>query len=478
MKHNKISLKWKVFGYFLVFTAVMLVILWLSQTVFLAQFYEGIKMRSLRACATSVNTTSTQTDVERLAEQYDVCIRIIDTDLNDVASAQQIPNCILHTLPRLLLMGFYLSTAESGGERVTQMSYEPRKSMTSPQISVNNENDRGRTIIYTRIESEGMVMIESLISPVNATVETLRIQLGWVTGILTVLALLIAVILSRNTSRPLEKINQSAKLLAAGNYDAKFEVKGYREISELADTLNYAACELSKVEGLRRELIANISHDLRTPLTMITAYAEVMRDLPGENTPENVQVIIDEATRLTSLVNDLLEISKLGSGVQSMNAQKFNLTESLRRILHRYTKLVEQEGYTIDFQCDADAWVCADEPRIEQVAYNLINNAITYTGASKRVLIRQQIRENVVRVEICDEGEGIAEKDLPLIWERYYKVNQPHKRAQMGSGLGLSIVRGILEMHGARYGVQSVLGKGSTFWFELPLAHGLQVHEE
>lgn len=228
--------------------------------------------------------------------------------------------------------------------------------------------------------------------------------------------------------------------------------------------MNYAATELSKTEALRRDLIANVSHDLRTPLTMITGYSEVIRDLPGENTPENIQIIIDEATRLTTLVNDMLDISKLQSGTQPFNRTNFNLTESIRTILQRYSKLTD---YDITFSADQDVMVNADELKISQVVYNLVNNAITYTGNDKVVAIRQLMNGSKVRIEVRDTGEGIPQDKLNDIWDRYYKVDKAHKRAQIGTGLGLSIVKTILDMHGGAYGVQSRENCGSVFWFEL-----------
>ena len=213
--------------------------------------------------------------------------------------------------------------------------------------------------------------------------------------------------------------------------------------------MNYAARELSKTDKLRRELIANVSHDLRTPLTMIIGYSEVMRDIPGENTPENIQVVIDEATRLSSLVTDILDISRLQSGGSNADKSEYNLTESIRNIIARFDKLKENDGYKIIFENDGDVMIFADENRMSQVIYNLIINAI--------------------RIEIRDSGEGIPKEDLPYIWDRYYKVDKTHKRAQTGTGLGLSIVKTVLEAHGAAYGVDSTLGIGSSFWFELPL---------
>jgi len=290
-----------------------------------------------------------------------------------------------------------------------------------------------------------------------------------------VLAVIMALLLAKNLSSPIVKINKSAKVLAQGKYDVDFDTSGYREIAELANTLNYAAKELSKVEALQRELIANISHDLRTPLTMITGYAEVMRDIPNENTPENVQIIIDEAKRLTTLVNDVLDISKLQSGTIPFNGEVLNLTENIREILTRYTKLTE---YQIIFEANEDIYVYGDALKLSQVVYNLINNALTYIGEDKTVTIKQIYipavngKQNRVRIEVIDTGEGIEQSKLNDIWERYYKVDKNHKRAAIGTGLGLNIVKTILDMHqGATYGVKSQVGHGSTFWFELNIYH-------
>ena len=283
------------------------------------------------------------------------------------------------------------------------------------------------------------------------------------------MALGLAFIIGRRVYRPIVEINEAAKGLAYGKYHLDLRSGAYREIIQLNDTLNQAAEELGKVERLRNELIANISHDLRTPLTMITAYAEGMRDLPGENTPENVQVIIDEANRLTTLVNDVLDLSKLQGGAMSMDPQPYNLTSSVTDTLSRYQKLTEQKGYTLNFRHGEDAWVNADQVKIEQVLYNLINNAITYTGADKTVTVDQRIQDGWVTIRVTDTGEGVPEEDVPYIWDRYYKSSQAHRRAEVGTGLGLSIVRSILELHGARFGVESPPGKGASFWFALPL---------
>ena len=163
----------------------------------------------------------------------------------------------------------------------------------------------------------------------------------------------------------------------------------------------------------------------------------------------------------------MLDLSKLQSGAQTVNAERYSLTEEIRNVLSRYDKLAD---YTFRFWCDREVFVLADRLKISQVIYNLVNNAINYTGPEKIVYVRQIIEGSTVRVEVTDTGEGIPEDKLPYIWDRYYKVDKAHRRAQVGTGLGLSIVKKILEMHNGKYGVMSRVGEGSTFWFELPMS--------
>ena len=199
----------------------------------------------------------------------------------------------------------------------------------------------------------------------------------------------------------------------------------------------------------------------------------MMRDIPGENTPENVQAIIDETERLSMLVNDLLDLSKIESGTKEFAPESFDLTGAVAEVIERYEKMNSAKGYNIEFIYDGNVLVSADKSMILQVIYNFINNAINYCGDDLYIGVRQDILTNktgekVARLSIIDHGVGIEPDKLPLIWDRYYKVDGVHRRAVVGSGLGLSIVKKILTRHNASYGVESKLGEGSIFWFELP----------
>lgn len=501
MKHKKektsMKMKWKIFFYLIGFTGILLLLLWLCQICYLDFFYKIIKAQeAVRALeqTTLILTEKPQEEwearIDSLAAKYNLSVLVADTEGNALYSAEYIMNSRMNTIPKGEFLNYYTQALEQGGS--TKIEFEGSKNLTlpMPEEIKDNTGDDGRnkpeqfreffqnrgqemmqSAIYVKIihtDSQDMViMINSQLTPVDATVDTLRVQFFCISVILVFLSLGMAFFMSRKISSPIMEVNQSAKELAQGNYQVEFNGKGYREITELSETLNYAARELEKTEELRRELIANVSHDLRTPLTMVIAYAEVMRDLPGENTPENVQVVIDEARRLTNLVNDMLDISKLQAGVMEKQVSVYNLTESIYSVLERYNKLKEQEGYTITFIYDKEVFVEADEYKIYQVIYNLVNNAINYTGEEKIVEVHQIEKEDRVRIEVKDTGEGIAKEDLPYVWDRYYKVDKTHKRAVAGTGLGLSIVKNILILHEAAYGVESQLHQGSIFWFEL-----------
>ena len=367
---------------------------------------------------------------------------------------------------------------ESSEEAVTEkpagkIAYTIPEEKREEVFRQNIGNEMAESVIYVHIiENNGLeevIMVNSVLTPVDATVSTLKVQLRFISAIMLVIAFVLAATLSRSLSRSIIRINDGAKRLADGDYSVKFNSRDYMEVAELSDTLNYTATELGKTDSFQKELIANVSHDLRTPLTMIKGYAEVMRDIPGENTPENVQVIIDETERLTGLVNDMLDISKLKAGTITIQPEEYNITESIRHVLERYNKLREVEGYTIDFQYDDEVIVYADEQKMYQVLYNLVNNAINYTGPDKKVTVIQKVIDDTLRIEVKDTGDGVRQEDIPYVWDRYYKDKTAHKRAISGTGLGLSIVKNVLELHGAKYGVSSKPGQGATFWFELSL---------
>jgi signal transduction histidine kinase len=250
----------------------------------------------------------------------------------------------------------------------------------------------------------------------------------------------------------------------------RLKPKSDDEIGRLSGAINHLGEELSKTEQIRRDFIANVSHELRTPLSLIRGYAETVRDVSGDNRDkreEQLGIIIEESERLGLIVDDILDLSRMQSGSISLDTAPFDLSKTIDGVVKRYDILSAQTGIQIACDNNEGVLVQADEARIEQVLYNLINNAFNYSKSGGIVTVRVKPKENAVRVEVSDTGSGIADKDLDNIWERYYKGDKSEGRKAVGTGLGLAIVKNILEAHKAKFGVNSIIGKGTTFWFQL-----------
>ena len=496
-----ISISWKLFAYLALFTFFILIVVWIMQIGLLNYFYSQSKYEELEMTDNILSSTLLNNPadlnevVEDCATDYMICIRVFRVDgptAHQIVSADVSGDCLIHHISNKYMTSLYNEAVMAGGlytkrvspealfythpdamvdygdknkpsdkesfrDKIWKSSLEQRVNMIHVRVLTG---DRGETYV---------LMLNSELEPLNATVETLKTQFWMIAFILLWGALLLALLISRNISEPIKKMNRAAKRLAKGGYDADFHVTGYREVTELSESLTHASEQLSQNDKLQKELIANISHDLRTPLTMIVGYSEVMRDLPGENTPENIQVIIDETERLSQLVNDLLDLSKLQAGTRIPNLETFNLTELIESTMLRYEKLTQKDGYRIEYETDVSVNIRADRTMLLQVIYNLINNAINYTGEDKLVRVTQTLTDNGqrVRVSVMDSGAGIPPEQIPLIWDRYYKIDKVHRRAMIGTGLGLSIVKQVLEAHHTTYGVESKEGCGSTFWFEM-----------
>ena len=496
---GRISISWKLFAYLTIFTLFILAVVWVMQIGLLNYFYSQSKNKELAIADRALVNTVTESPerlretVDAYAADYRLCIRVFRVDgttARQMASADVSGDCLIHRISDRFLTYLYNEAVANDGLYVKKVSPDTLFSK-NPEAMAGFPGGEGSAhmpdfkwtparsgdvnMVQIRVVSgEGgetyIIMLNSELQPLSATVETLKTQFWMIAFILLWGALVLALIISRNISAPIKKMNRAAKLLADGRYDADFHADGYREVAELSESLTNASEQLARNDTLQKELLANISHDLRTPLTMIVGYSEAMRDLPGENTPENVQVIIDETERLSLLVNDLLDLSKLQAGTREPCFETVNLTYLLQNTMERYEKLIKRDGYRVECTADASVEVRADRTMLLQVIYNLTNNAINYTGEDKRVRLTQTVSSDGsrVRISVADSGDGIPPEQIPLIWDRYYKIDKVHRRAMIGTGLGLSIVKQILEAHDTTYGVESKPGEGSTFWFEFP----------
>lgn len=463
----------KLFSNLIFFVLITLLLLWGIQFLLLDTLFYQISKNHMYTAAERIEYLYSEKPLDFSKQVYSIalnnefCISIFGADGRLVTAADIGGGCIVHNIDDRALNDLYQKALQQDGE------YFHRAGLGG----FNHNGRHGKYAVRDRIlyvtVREGangplIMLFDGASSPVTILKGAVTIQLILVSIILSVVAALLANRLARNLSRPIADVNRAAKKLVAGEYDVEFTGEGFREIYELSDTLNQTAKDLKRTDQMQKELIANISHDLRTPLTLITGYCEMMRDIEGENNPENMQVVLDETARLSSLVNDLIDLSKYESGAQKYEIDSVDIDFLLLETVDRYRKLLADKDYTFVYESVGPTFVQCDKKRILQVIYNLIGNAVNYAGEDKTVIVRLTDGENgKKRVEIIDHGAGIAGEDLPLIFDRYYKVDKTHNRAVTGTGLGLSIVKNILEGHGAVYGVQSELGKGSIFYFEL-----------
>ena len=451
------SLTVNVWLYLSLFSFLILGFLWLFQIVFLDRYYEYSKTKNLTKAATLVNGSYLENNLlalDDISHDYGVCIEIFGKDNKMIYSSNMFnKGCMFGDINSSYVRDF----KESGLKNKTYLLTNTRY---------------GNKTIISATDIDGVYsFVSASLEPLDATTNILKSQFITVTFIVLFLSFIIAYYISKRIANPIVKMNKEASKLSKGNYNIKFdEESSIDEINELAKTLNHTSEELNKIEELRNDLLANVSHDLKTPLTMIKAYAEMVRDLTykdDEKREANLNVIIEESDRLNTLVNDILTLTKLENADNKLEIEEFDLDGLIRSILKRYD-ILTNEGYKFIYENKKKMNIKADRKRIEQVIYNLINNAVNYTGDDKIIKINVKESRNNYRIEIIDTGKGISKKDLPYIWDKYYHSNKKHKRNVIGTGVGLSIVKNILINHGYKYGVDSKINVGSNFYFEIP----------
>ena len=341
------------------------------------------------------------------------------------------------------------------------------------QIQSTSGSSYSRLIYAAYISSGTGSSILYIIAPLypdQVTFRILRSMLIYISFIVLTVSFFLAYALSTRLSTPIANLTRSAKELSKGNYDVKFDGATFTETRELARALNKASYEMEKTDFYQREIIANVSHDLKTPLTMIRSYAEKIIDISGDNKEKresDLQIIISETERLNRLVTDMLSVSNLQSNNVEMHRETFDLVEAAEDVYESFLVLSDSQNFDLHFHPCRPSYVVGDRSRIMQVMTNIVSNAVKYSGDNKYVDIRLVKSSRKVTFHCIDHGVGIPSDEIGHVWDKYYRTSANHERGIEGTGLGLAIVKGILNLHNAKYGVESEEGKGSDFWFEM-----------
>ena len=285
------------------------------------------------------------------------------------------------------------------------------------------------------------------------------------------IAAVVGTITARQITGPLRSLVAAARRIGRGDLSSEVRVAGDDEIGEVARTFNAMASDLRQAEESRRQLLADIAHELGTPLAVLQANLEGMLDGVVEPSAERLATLHTQSQVLTRLVRDLRDLSLAQQGRLPLDRRSVDLTVVVHDVAEMTRPLVEEKGISLAVEAPAPVPVVADRERVAQILHNLLANAVRYTGPGGRIRISVTSADSETRVEVADSGSGIPEDELPYIFDRFHRVDRSRSRTTGGAGLGLAIVKHLVEAHGGRVWVHSEPGQGSTFGFALPVPH-------
>jgi signal transduction histidine kinase len=324
--------------------------------------------------------------------------------------------------------------------------------------------------IQTDDQPNGMILLHSELSKLSEVQHNLVSAMYVPFMLMLILSIVMLATISGKIIRPIKKMSTVAEQYATGNFDAKTNIHSDNEIGQLARAIDYMASELSKLEEYRREFISNISHDFRSPLTSIKGYIEAIQDgtIPPEKQDKYLGIVVNETNRLTKLTSSLLELNKMDSYGIWLVMKEFDVIELVKSAMNTFEGKCEEKNISLilNNHCE-NTIVLADKTKIQQVIYNLLDNAIKFTPGGKNIYVTLSEKNEKLFISIKDEGCGIPADSINKIWVRFYKADVSRGKDKQGTGLGLAITREIVKAHGENINVVSTEGVGSEFTFSL-----------
>lgn len=329
-----------------------------------------------------------------------------------------------------------------------------------------------RPISNTESNILGVLFIHSDTILMKAALKQIYLDLLLSAFIAILLAVLAVSYLTGRITKPITEMNNTVKRFTKGQFTARVKVSGMDEVAQLARSFNTMADELDNLEQVRRSFVANVSHELRSPLTSMRGFLEAMQDgtIPVEEYDKYLEIVIGENNRMTALVNDLLDLARIESGQIKLNIETFDINELIIRTLITFEARINAKQMDVDVDFDEEhVYVEADSGQIAQVLRNLIDNALKYSPDGGKLVLSSRAGRRQTTVSVRDFGKGIPREDRKYVFDRFYKVEKAHTRTESigGTGLGLSIVKRIIDQHGQTIAVDSPKGGGTRFIFTL-----------
>ncbi|NLA72073.1 MAG: HAMP domain-containing histidine kinase [Clostridiaceae bacterium] len=436
----------KLFVGFICMALLTITILWIVQAGFMRNTYLNKRINSVGHMI-SKTTASSTADYESLGEQLNASLIALDARGKLSYRSQGLP-----------MMGMMVRTVQS---------MIPDEADGTPRYVNAMAGSARYALLGHQVRDGSYLFAVFSLADLDEAALIMRQQLWIITLVLVVSSVLLAVFLSGKLSRPIQAVTHAARDLAAGDYDVRLPVKNQDEIGQLTIALNDLGIELGRTEALRRELIANVSHELRSPLAVIQGYAETVRDVtwPDETKrSEQLNIIVDESSRLSQIVKDILDYSRLQAGVEQLKLSVFEICPVFELLLKKYELEASRRQLALSMSCP-NLTVNFDKEQLDQILNNLMNNAINHARPGTVIEVSVIAQNQHSRIEVKNQGQPIPADMLTRIWDRYYRSSQINGEQSLGTGLGLAIVKSIFERHGVRYGVISEHDQ-TIFWFE------------
>ena len=491
------SFRFKLWVYFAVFTAFIFIILWLMQTVFLQSFYNDMLISDTKKVAEKIRSHGTDADIEKkideLARDNTVIILITDEsgkllyssdEFKGMHSKVKIPgNAEIEDKNR---KNEFAGLPEPPKEKKNDFGKRMDEYRNLPDnyneiLSLLKASDEGYIesteddyyvyvtyVDYNGQDGKSVLYISTPLEAQGSAVNILRRILVWVTVLSLAAGFILSWFIARKFSKPVQRLSEKADKLGEKEYSEAYDSGFCSELDSLNQTLDRTNEKLNTSKEFQMQLLSNVSHDLRTPLTMIKGYAEMIRDISWEDSEamsSDLQVIIKEADRLNALVNEILEYSELQTEDDTKDMEQLDLSELVKSSAERFEKLLQPENVVIEKDIDLGLTATGNPGLLERALYNLMDNAVRHTGDGKKIRVALKQKDGIKVISVQDFGNGIAPEEINHIWDRYYTSRQ--RKGKGISGLGLAIVKQIALKHRGKCYAESKEGEGCTFFIEI-----------
>ena len=475
MKFNTKGIRFNTWLYFLGFSILILGLLGFLLIVLIKPYYRNSQLESINNIAINIeeklirkNPTDQEIDdTSKLVIGNNVCSLIYNDNNKAVFDKNSLSEiCMLSD--DVVIEGENINLSKDPTRAIEILNEKG-----SISLELNNDKADYEMLLYGKKIKSNLsnyyLFLNTTLEPIGSYVDFFMKQYLYLAITVVIIAIVVAFFVARRITMPIVTMKKEANKLAEGNYDVEFKANSYSEINDLASTLDDATNKLSKVDELRKDLVANVSHDIKTPLTIIQSYAEMIKDISGDDPikrKEHLDVIIQETDYLNRLVSDMQEYSKMQAGLIELNKTNFDMKECIEQVASLLNKLIVEKEIDLKLNLTS-VIVYADRLKLSQVIYNFLSNAVKHSNNKGIIEVNMIDSEEKLKVEVKDNGDGISKDAIDYVWDRYYKIDKSFNRNTNSTGLGLAIAKAILEGHKAIYGVNSEEGNGSTFYFEL-----------